>query len=125
MVQSAANRLTEFLQEEIGEALRAVVLLSADGWDAVYLRSDLREAYDEETFGLAVDAFRDTTLDTPDIEPLPVGARHAAVFYHENAFILQFRYSQPERILVSITPEAGRNLLAFIESCRVRVHPDQ
>lgn len=117
MAKDVAKRLTEFVREQTGNGLRTIVILTDDGWEGVYLRDDLRKEYDYGSFDTAVEAFRNTQLDTPGAAPLPLGDRRAAVFYHENAFVLQFPYSERETILVSITPEAGQNLLEFIENC--------
>lgn len=118
MVLDAAERLSDHVYEECEESLRTVVVITDDGWEGVYLRPDLRDAYEPETYDRAVESFRTTELETPEVDPLPLGTRQAAVFAHENAFVLQFRYSDAASILVSVAAEAGPDLLGFIEGCR-------
>lgn len=117
MVREAAARVATNLRERLGDELRTVAVIRENGWETSYLREDLREKYDQETYAAVVDAVR---LDRPlpDTGSLPIGERRIVLQHHENALVLQFPVTETETILVSITPEAGRNLVEFIESCR-------
>ena len=126
MVQSAAQRLTDHLQNRIEEGLRTVVVIREDGFDVEYLRKDLSGEYTRETFGEVVDRFRlKEPFMAPGIESRPVGERRAIVHYHRNAFVIQIPYSDSESILISLTPDTGRDLLDFVEECRRKVAGQQ
>lgn len=119
MVDAAAERVTEFLREQLGDELRTVVVVTEDDWRMAYLRDDLKAEYDSEAYSAVVDSFRlETRLLSPETDALPVGERRALIHYHENAFVLQFPFSETESLLVSVTSEAGRNLMGFIETVR-------
>lgn len=119
MAHNAAERITDYLQDRVGGGLRTVVIVGEDGWEVCHLRRDLREEYTEETYDEVVGTFRlEHPFLAPETESRPVGKRHAIVHYHEHAFVVQFPLSETESILVSLTPETGRNLLRFIENCR-------
>lgn len=119
MAKEAAHRITRYVREKCGDGLRTVALVTADGWDGIYLRDDLKEQYGKSTYTEAVEIFRPTeTTDFSNDVTLPLGSRHASVFFHEDAFVIRFRYSLDEYILVSIGPEAGRDLLEFIDDCK-------
>lgn len=119
MVQQAAEEVTEYLLDLIGDHLRAVVVVTADGFDIAHLDGDLQRRYSTTSFAEVVDTFRlDDPLFEPDIDGYPIGERRAVLHYHENAFVLQFPYSASETILISVTRDVGRDLLGFIEECR-------
>lgn len=119
MVEKAADRVTQFLLDELDEELRTVVIVMPESFDIHYLRRDLKGDYTGEGFAKVVDSFRlEDPLWNPEIDDLPVGRRHAVLHYHENAFVLQFPFSETETILISVTPEVGRDLLGFIDRCR-------
>ncbi|PSP79968.1 hypothetical protein BRC88_07605 [Halobacteriales archaeon QS_4_69_225] len=115
-------RITEFVQEQVGDGLRTVAVVTPGGWELHYLRSDLKREYDEDAYGEVVESFR---LEESSLAPAtgdrPVGDRLAVVHYHENAFVLQFPVEERRSVLVSVTSDAGRELLEFIEECRSRV----
>lgn len=122
MAHEAARRVTEFLHERIGADLRTVVVIREDGHDIHYLREDLRERYDEKTYGDVVDAFRlEDPYMSPGVEDQPVGERRGIVHYHEHAFVVQFPVSDAESVLISLSRDSGQNLLEFLETCRRRV----
>lgn len=119
MVARAAGRVTEFLLEQVGDALRTVVIVSIDDFEISYLREDLKQDYSEEAFTEVVDTFRlRQPFFAPSIDEFPVGERRAIVHYHENAFVLQIPFSDTRTVLISVTREVGRDLLGFIEECR-------
>lgn len=122
MGHEAARRVTEFLHDRIGTDLRTVVIIREEGHDIHYLREDLQERYDGETYGDVVDTFRlEDPYMSPGIEDRPVGERRGIVHYHEHAFVIQFPVSDGESVLISLSRDSGRNLLQFLETCRLRV----
>lgn len=123
MVQQAAERVAEFLLDQVGDGLRTVLVVTPDGHRISYLHEPLQLDYSPETFEKVVDTFRlEQPFFSPNIEGTPVGEREAMVHYHQHAFVLQFPYSDTETILISVTREVGRDLLGFIERCREMVH---
>lgn len=126
MVQNTAEQLTEQLLDRLDGGLRTVVIVKESGHEIAYLREDLRDTYSEETFTEVVDTFRlDQPFMSPGIDDRPVGERRAVVHYHEDAFVLQFPFSDTESILISLARETGRDLLQFIDYCREIVHKNQ
>ncbi|MCO8266589.1 hypothetical protein NKF06_08325 [Haloferax sp. AB510] len=119
MVRDTARRLAEYLSRRIGDGLRTVVIADDDGYELEYLRDDLSEQYTKGTLTEVVSDLRvETPFATPGIDTHPIGERRAVVHYYENAFVLQFPFSEAERIIISIGTDAGTDLLQFIEDCR-------
>lgn len=124
MVEDAAERVTAFVRDRVGDGLRTVVIVNEREYDIVYLDDGLRDQYTSTTFRDVVDSFRlENPLFNPDIEDKPVGERRAIVHYHENAFVFQFPYTETESILISVYPDVGRDLLGFIDECQRHVQP--
>lgn len=126
MAKEAARRLKRYVQEAVGDDLRTVVLITEDGWDGIYLREDLKQEYTKTVYGETVELFRPTedTSFSSDLT-LPLGTRHASIFHHEKAFVMRFRYSWEEHILVSVSPSAGHDLLEFLGDCRTILQGDE
>lgn len=123
MAQDIAKRMTEYLRNRVGDGLRTVVIVQDDSYEIHHLRDDLREGYTEETFTEVIDTFRfEQPFMSPEVASRPVGERRAIVHSHENAFVIQLPFSERDSILISLTPDAGRDLLDFIEKCRQIVH---
>lgn len=119
MVGVAAQRLTEHVLENAGDGLRTVIVVNESEVEVNYLRGDLQKSYSREGFAEVVDAFRlEQPFLSPGVQHQPVGERRALVHYHENACIIQIPYSETGTILISLSQEAGRDLVGFIESCR-------
>lgn len=126
MPKDAARRLEQYVKEAVGDDLRTVVLITEDGWEGIYLREDLKQEYSKSVYGETVELFRPTkdTQFSSDLT-LPLGTRHAAIFHHDEAFVMRFRYSWDKHILVSVSPEAGHDLLEFLGDCRTIIEGDE
>lgn len=119
MVDATAQRVTEYVLEQAGTGLRTVVILHENGFTPSYIRDDLKEQYDEAEYAKVIDTFRtERPFLAPDVENDPVGERRGILHYHENACVLQLPYSETESILISVSRDAGRELVGFIEACR-------
>ena len=119
MVEETAQMLTEYLYNRVGEGLRTVVIIRGDDYEIRYLSDALREEYTEEAYTEVVDTFRlENPFLSPGLSGKPVGERRALIDYHEKACVIQLPYSESETILLSVSREAGQDLIEFIESCR-------
>jgi len=125
MVEETARLLTEYVSDLVGDGLRTVVIVTEDDHTIHYLSDDLQREYTEEAYKEVVDTFR---LEDPflsdDLADTPVGERRALIDYHENACVIQLPFSETETILISVSRDAGRDLVEFIESCREIVRGD-
>lgn len=107
-VEQAAQRVTEYLLDKVGDDLRTVTIVGPDDFDVTYLNETLKREYSAESFAAVVDTSRfNQPLFSPDIDGAPVGERRAILHYHEHDFVLQFPFSADETILVSVAREVG------------------
>jgi|GEM_PF-387928 len=119
MVEETARRLTKYVHDLVGVGLRTVVIVREDDYTIHYLNDDLQEEYSAETYAEVIDTFRlqDPFLSS-GLTGTPVGERRALIDYYENACIIQIPYSDTETILISVSRDAGRSLIEFVEACR-------
>ncbi|ACM56516.1 hypothetical protein Hlac_0918 [Halorubrum lacusprofundi ATCC 49239] len=119
MVEEIADLLTEYVYDLVGDGLRTVVIVRDNDHEIRYLKDDLQREYSKEAYAEIVETFRlENPFLSPALEGTPVGERRALIDYHENACVIQIPYSESETILISVSRDAGRDLIEFIESCR-------
>ncbi|WP_232703536.1 hypothetical protein [Halobacterium wangiae] len=119
MVEETAELLAEYVYDLVGDGLRTVVIVSNDDHEVYYLNDDLQQEYTRETYAEVVDTFRlEDPFLSPELAGKPVGERRALIDYHEKACVIQLPYSDSETILISVSRDAGRDLIEFVESCR-------
>lgn len=57
--------VTEFVRDEVGDRLRSVVAYDEDGYDVVYIRSDVRELYATDALDTIMQDARLQALERP------------------------------------------------------------
>lgn len=119
MVEETAKLLADYVHDRVGDGLRTVVIVNEDDYEIHYLNDGLRRDYTKGAFTEVVDSFRlEDPFQSPELAGKPVGERRAIIEYHENACVIQLPFSASETILISVSRDAGRDLIEFIESCR-------
>jgi len=120
MVEEIADLLTEYVYDLVGDGLRTVVIVRDNDHEIRYLKDDLQREYSKEATRRDCRNFppRKSVSIARTGSSTPVGERRALIDYHENACVIQIPYSESETILISVSRDAGRDLIEFIESCR-------
>lgn len=65
MAVQRVKRLTEFLQEEVGDQLRSVIAYSEEGYNIVFLRDDLQGVYTDEDLDQIMESSRLEAFERP------------------------------------------------------------
>lgn len=118
-MDGTAKLITEYVHGRAGSGLRAVVTIRNENHEIHYLSDGLKRDYSKETYAEVVDAFRlEEPFHSPGLTGKPIGERRALIDYHENACVIQLPYSGSKTILISVSREAARDLIEFIEACR-------
>lgn len=113
------ERLAEFVHDRAGDGLRAVATISKRDYELHYLSEDLQRDYTRETYAEVIEVFRlKEPFHSPNLTGKPIGERRALIDYHEYACVIRLPYSDSEMILISVSREAARDLIEFIEECR-------
>lgn len=125
--ERATNRLLEFLEDEVGGGLRAVVRYTPEAADFVYLREDLQGRVNIEDFEPTIDQARKLhgQLDTVGrLQGHTLGKPVGNVALFEHALVVVLRYTGGEGVVTTLDRDVGRNLTAFIEQCSNVLNPD-
>ncbi|WP_134670907.1 DUF7522 family protein [Halorussus marinus] len=119
MSVAAAESLTEFLRERVGDHLRSVVHYTADDWQVVYLRDDVADRYADGEIERAVDDVRLEGLGKPHQESLyDHGELNCTVKCFENAVEMHFAHDANTGTAVALDAEVFAVHNTFIGRCR-------
>lgn len=122
MPRDTGNQLAEYAREEVGEALRTVVVVYEADFDVIYLRSDLEQSYSQDRYESVVDSFRiELRANIHDTDTSLIGPKQSIVHYHDKAYVFQFPHKDCHSILLSVEPRVGTQLQEFITACKQRI----
>lgn len=114
------ERLVEFLQDEVGAGLRAVVQYSPEAAGFAHLREDLQGRVNIEDFEPTIDQARKLheQLETVgQLQGRTLGTPVGNVTVYEHALVLVQRYNEDEGVIATLDRDVGPNLAAFVEHC--------
>ncbi len=117
-VNDQYQQLVRLVKARAGRSFRTAFCYDADGWDALYVRTDLAT----DDLEAAVPALAERARSQ---EPLvrgrdypPLGAQRASVFLHENAVLVQFSEPDSETgVVLTLDTEVAGNLSEFVKAC--------
>ena len=122
MPRDTGNVLLDFALERVEHLLRTVTVIYEDDSEVIYLREDLEQRYSAQEYESIVDVFRtDMGFDATGPSGAPLGSKESIIHYHEDGFVFQFNHEDCHSILLSVDPEGGSQLQAFITECRKRI----
>ena len=126
MSRAAAHELAEYLEQRAGESLRAVGHYSADDYEIVQLRDDVREQYSDDEIGEIVEELRWESFAKPTQErQYRLGGLTCSIQTFEDGVVMHFPYDDQHGTLVSLDPGAARQLMQFIDDCLTRIERAQ
>jgi len=123
-MEERAARLAQYCADRVGDGLRFVAVYDTKGGNTedptfVYAREDLQDRYDARDLGGLLDYAADVhgTIVAAGESADMLGEAEASVYVFENAFVMQLIPEPDSGIIVSLDPEAGKNLAAFVTDC--------
>jgi hypothetical protein len=124
MPQESANRLVEFLEGQADEYLRGAIHYSTDGYESLYMRDDIAGLYSDEGMEDLCEYYREQSQVQTSEEPFALGNCHCNVSFYDEAILLHFSQGDDIGTVVTLDPEAGRDIVGFITNCLERLHYD-
>lgn len=122
MPQESANRLVEYLNEQAGEYLRGAIHYSADDYFTLYLRDDIKSLYPPEKLDELARYYRQEELNQASDEPFNLGTNHCGVKFYDETILFHFTQGENVGTVITLEPEAGRDIVAFISECLEQLH---
>jgi hypothetical protein len=122
MPEESAARLVEYLKKEAGEYLRGAIHYSADEYDRLYLRDDVAALYSAEKMEELAEYYRQETRNQSSREPFDLGNNHCTVNFYDSAILFHFTQGDELGTVITLEPEAGRDIVGFITECLKQLH---
>ncbi|MFC6784496.1 DUF7522 family protein [Halobaculum halobium] len=122
MSQEAANRLVEYLDAQADDYLRGAIHYSEGGYESLYLREDVDALYSDQKMQELCDYYRHQSNVQTAEEPFSLGNCHCNVSFYDDAIIFHFAQGDDIGTVVTLEPEAGRNIVGFITQCLKQLH---
>ncbi|SFF86374.1 hypothetical protein SAMN04488063_0570 [Halopelagius inordinatus] len=122
MPRESANRLVDFLEEQAGEHLRGAIHYSGDEYVSLYMRDDVDALYPPEKMSELVAHYRQENHDQTVKEPFDLGNKHCTVSFYDDAILFHFTQGDEIGTVITLEPEAGRNIVGFITECLKQLH---
>jgi hypothetical protein len=124
MTQESASRLVKFLEGQADDYLRGAIHYSEDGYESLYLRDDIAALYTDETMEELCEYYRQQSKVQNADEPFSLGDCHCNVSFYDDALLFHFSQGDSIGTVVTLEPEAGRDVVGFITECLKRLHVD-
>ena len=109
------NEFVTYLQDRVGDSLRAVGRYNADGVELGYVRDDLSKSAVTERLETVANNITDTWSNETPLEAL--GRAYTSLQIREKAIILHISRSPGSGVIFAVEPEIGRDLRDFVVAC--------
>ncbi|WP_135829337.1 DUF7522 family protein [Halorussus halobius] len=114
MQPASAPQLVEYLRRRVGDDLRRVVCYGEDETDVLFARGDRSDV--ESDAERAVQYLRHESRSR-ERRTFPFGELNGTVRSFEDAVVMHFPLAQSRGIVVTLDPNAARQLNAFMDEC--------
>ena len=122
MSRESANRLVDFLKQQAGEYLRGAIHYSEDEYVSLYMRDDVDALYSPEKMDELTAYYRQENRDQAAEEPFDLGTNHCTVNFYDDAILFHFTQGDEFGTVITLEPEAGRDIVGFITECLKQLH---
>lgn len=122
MPEESANRLVDYLEEQAGEYLRGAIHYSEDGYMTLYMRDDVDALYSPAKMEELAEYYQQENRNQSSEEPFELGTNHCTVGFYDDAILFHFTQGDGLGTVITLEPEAGRNIVGFITECLKRLY---
>lgn len=116
-MQSRAEKLTTYCQDQLGESLRAVGFHTAAGSEIVYVRDDLVPKYSSDDIDHFIAASQDISNAIQTLDKR-MGAPEASLHVLEEGLAIQFHHPDERVTFVAVDQGVGQNFTSFVSDCQ-------
>lgn len=115
------ERLVDFLREEVGDGLRAVVMYTPEAAEVLELRDDLQGEVNLAAFESTLDqarTFAELLYYVGELQGDTLGGPVANAAVFEHAIVFQLPIEPGHGVIVTLEREVGQNLSSFVDRCQ-------
>ena len=116
----SSKDLTRYIQQRASEYLRGVIQYDGSTNDTLYLRDDVREQRLQSQIDRMLDRLAPEATAAEE-RAFPFGDLHVTVRRFEEAILMHFPTGRQRGVVVSLEPDATRDLNQFTTECLVRI----
>jgi hypothetical protein len=122
MPKESANRLVNYLEKQAGPYLRGAIHYSEEGYDPLYMRDDINALYSDGKMDELTEYYRRENQYHSSQEPFELGNNHCTVNFYDGALLFHFTQGDEVGTVITLEPEAGRDIVGFITECLKQLH---
>lgn len=115
MTGETVDALTPYLQDEVGESLRGIVLYDATEYEIRYIRDDLRTHRLKSEVDTMIKRVQRESRPA-ERQAFPFGEMNGSIRSFEEAMVLHLPDTHGRGTIVTLDPEVAHQLNTFIEA---------
>lgn len=120
MVEDSSEDLLRFLKSQAGDYLRGLTVYHADGYESLYVRSDVQAAHFEDDVDRMIDRLRRESR-ARDQRAFPFDELNGSVRSFGEALVMHFPHTQERGTVITFDPGVARDLNTFMSQCLQRI----
>lgn len=120
MVEDSYEDLLRFLKSQAGDYLRGVAVYDSDGYESLYVRSDVQAAHFEDDVDAMIDRLRRESR-ARDLRDFPFDDLNGSVRSFDEALVMHFPRIQERGTVITFDPGVARDLNTFMSQCLQRI----
>ncbi|MGB9987240.1 DUF7522 family protein [Salarchaeum japonicum] len=118
----AHRQLHRFVEERAGDTYRTMFYYTADDWETIYVRDDVATDHLRDTVPEIIERTREARALVREEDYETLGETTATTEVHESGVIIHFPEEDHRGVLVSLDPDAARQLTGFVSHCVTILH---
>ena len=119
-MSSTHNQLVSYLKDQAGGYLRGVAIYTADEYDVVYLRDDVRSQRFENEVDAMIDRLRQESR-AREHRSFPFDDLNGTVRSFGDAMVMHFPRTRERGTVITLDPGVARDLNTFMSECLQRI----
>lgn len=112
--------LTDYARQRAGDYLRGIVSYDGDSNEVIYLRDDVREQRIQSEIDRMLERLRPEASASEE-RSFPFGDLYVTVRRFDEAIIMHYPIGRDRGVVVSMEPDATRDLNRFTTECLKRL----
>ena len=111
------QRLLQLIREQAGDNFRSAFRYNDEGWEALYVRSDLATSDLESIVPALARRVREREPLVREEDYARLGPQRASIELHADAALLHIREGERSGAVITLENDVARNLADFVSQC--------
>mgnify|MGYP006278135475 CR=1 FL=1 len=111
------QQLVRLIEEQAGESFRSAFSYDAEGWTALYVRTDLATRDLEAVVPSLAKRARDHEPLIRQLDYPGLGEQRASISLHDDAVLVQFHDGDRSGVVITLDNDVAQDLSEFVAEC--------